>query len=297
MLTFVTPCYRNDIDRLKLLRESIIRFCGVSSKHYILVPRADINLFKREITGSESASVTLLCQNDYISSLFYPSCLYQAVNYMWPTQTWRLSRFSGRSGWIHQQIIKLSLPVYSSAVKNVVVDSDVIFIRPFNDIDFSVKTNKRVLIKRFPKSEDGMHRSHVETARKILKLPPGPTNHNYMSSPAILYTDWIVSLQDYLEKIYMIPWQKALFKFKTFSEYILYGVFVDEILNPQNVKRIAEPLHYGVWKTEDLDPCITLIKKPDGLSKQGKLPVCLVIQSNIGMSVDEYKSVIKQNIF
>lgn len=107
---FFTPSYRNDLERLVILRQSIKRFVKESLIHYVVVPKEDFYVFKEKF--SDDKLVIILKQNDFIKTQFYPSKLYSLVNKVLPNQSWRLNKIAGKPGWIIQQIVKLSQNIF-----------------------------------------------------------------------------------------------------------------------------------------------------------------------------------------
>lgn len=89
---------------------------------------------------------------------------------------WRFNKYAGVRGWQLQQPIKLSLPKIVADGAAVILDSDVVFLRPFNDNDFALTPgNKRIMLRM----EQDMHRQQMEVAWGLLKQDYG--NHGYGS--------------------------------------------------------------------------------------------------------------------
>jgi hypothetical protein len=178
----------------------------------------------------------------------------------------------------------------------VIIDSDVVFFRNFDSGVFRHPIDKRTLLRRKPLEEAGRQREHIEIARKILRLPEGPTDQNYMAWPAIFYTDWLQDLHDYLEIQHKRSWQKVLFQYPLFSEYCLYGIFVEEVLKPSRIFINDRPLHIGVWEKETLVERIELANctadaSPSDIPIQ---PISIVIQSNLEIPVQEYRHLLNR---
>jgi hypothetical protein len=279
---FFTPSYRNDIERVEILRQSINHFVKESLIHYVVVPKQDFFLFKKRFSNEET--VIILKQNDFVNSQFYATKLHSLVNYFLPSQSWRLSNIAGRPGWIVQQIVKLSIPDIVQEDAAIILDSDMFFIKHFSIYDIFPQSIGRVLARRHPLTESGMHRKHITKAREILKLPHGDTSFHYNSTfPAIWYKDYIVQLQAYLTQTYNQPWQNSLFEAGIISEYNLYGIYIEEIVKPINLKLIKQVLEIGMWEKKDFERFISDDFQVD------KEKFCIVVQSNLGLSVNEYQ--------
>ncbi|CAG1022311.1 hypothetical protein MTYM_01623 [Methylococcales bacterium] len=279
---FFTPSYIGDIERVYLLRESIRHFVKESLPHYLIVPKQDYQTFRDKF--SLDKNVIILKQNDYVADYFYSTFLYRLLNRIAPQQSWRLHTQSGRPGWIVQQIVKLSLPDIIDEDAAFIIDSDVFFIRPFSIHEIvSQSPDERILMRRQSTDQRLIHEKHIQRSREILGLETGTAEFNYMSWPAIFYKDWVKNLQSYLEKKNDCHWQYTLFEANTISEYSIYGVYIDEVAKFKNCKIIATPLHQGIWSYEDF---IDFINRK---TSYGADKVCIVIQSNLDISVEQYK--------
>jgi len=283
---FFTPSYRNDIERVEILRQSINHFVKESLNHYVVVPKQDVVLFKKRFANEKT--VIILKQNDFVNSQFYATKLYSLVNYFLPSQSWRLSKFAGRPGWIAQQIVKLNIPNIVQEDAAIILDSDMFFIKHLSIFDIVTHSNNRVLVRINPLTESGMHRKHISNAREILNIPQDDTNFHYMSWPVVWYKDYIAQLQEYLLQIHNQPWQASLFEAGIISEYSIYGIYLEEVLKPKNLKLIEKPLSIGIWLKEDFQKFIS-----DDFTVDKDI-YCLVVQSNLGISVTEYRQKINK---
>jgi len=292
-ITFITVTYKNDLERFSLLRESIKRFYTGDAKHIVIVPKNDKPLFDKFMKDDDKVKVVL--QNDFVDTYFYPQFWYSALKKIFPDQEWRLNKlfkkFAGVRGWQLQQPIKLSIPAMIKNGKAVILDSDVIFLRSFSDMDFgTILDNPRTLIQ----IQDNIFFEEMQKAYKLLKLPPATSkNYHYTTMPMIMYPDWIESLQNYIEKIHNKPWQKVLFENGSIHEDCLYGVFIQEILKPDRLFINKKHLSYMVWDKESLTNFLSGDWQGAPISNSEKKPLCVVLQSNLNVSVPEYRSKIE----
>ena len=278
---FFTPSYRGDIDRIKIMRQSILYFVKENLPHYIVVPKEDINLFKNSFASDES--VTILTQNDYVDNIFYPTKLYNFINTLTPSQSWRISKQSGRPGWIIQQIVKLNIPNIIEEDAALIVDSDVFFIKPFSIFDIVDSSfNTRVLIRQHPLNESAMQRKHIAKSREILAIPPGNTDFHYMSWPVVYYKDWGKLLLEYIQKKHDHSWQNVLYDTNIFSEYSIYGIYLDEILKPNDLNVVEKSFYQGIWDRNDFNQFIA------GKFNLNQNIFCIVVQSNLSIPVESY---------
>jgi len=283
-LTFWTPSYRNDAERFSLLRNSIRYFYEDSCQHIVLVPKKDVALFKQLNKGD--ADLVIREQEEFVHPRFYPSFFSKLVKYLAPSQSWRVEKFNGKSGWIQQQIIKLCLPQVVDSGPVLIIDSDTFFVNPLSKKKLGLCEEGRFLLKDCPTTESGRHRNHMERSRKTLGLPAGSTEHHYMTSPQIWYPDFVTSLRKHLEKSYQLDWQLALYKSRNISEYLLYGLYIEEMLKPENLLIKAPLPYYIAW---DEQSYTNMIANPRACITNN---FSIVVQSNLGHEINEYQHIL-----
>jgi len=288
--TFFSPSFRGDLDRFLLLRTSIARFYKGAARHVVAVPRADVALFRK---GLRHDAVDIIEQERFVPGYFYPRLWVRAVKRLLPSQSWRLNSVAGRRGWIVQQIVKLSLPEIVDEGVVAILDSDIVFLRDFDDAVLGAAGDgRRLLLRDEPKTESGKHRQHIAKARQILGLPEGSTDHHYMAYPAIWYIDWVRQLRAHVEARTQRPWQRALFDAEIFSEYSLYGVYVDEVLRPPGLAH-KQRFHHVVWDAASYQAFMRQGAIPP-IAGTSENPVTLVIQSNLGIPPAAYRARVEE---
>jgi hypothetical protein len=134
-------------------------------------------------------------------------------------------------GWIQQQVIKLAAIAASDDDVVLVADSDVEFVRPFTPDTFL-----RDGSVRFFRGKDQIdrrltrHMTWHRVARELLGLPPAePPYPDYISSP-LAWDPKIVRQMLARVEATKRPWATAIAGLLDFSECVLYGVFVDEVV-------------------------------------------------------------------
>ncbi|PZF96452.1 hypothetical protein C1I93_13875 [Micromonospora endophytica] len=135
-------------------------------------------------------------------------------------------------GWIVQQIVKLAAAARSEADVVLLVDSDIEFVRPFG-IDHFQRDGVACFYRKPGEIDDRLPR-HVlwhQVARKLLGLPPAaPPFTDYVCWPAPWDPRIVRELLRRVESVSGRPWATTIGAQLHFSEEILYGVFVDEVL-------------------------------------------------------------------
>lgn len=291
LTTLFTSSYIKDLDRAVWMRRSVIRFLKDPCRHLIAVPNKDIPAFKRQFR--DDRLVEIVSQSDAVSKVFYPDMLHGLVSNFAKSQLWRFESHSGRPGWIIQQIAKLNCTHWIKGGALIFIDSDVIFTRPFDLHELGINSSERALIRITPQDEASRHRNHLIKAREILALPAGPTNHHYLSNPAVWYPDWIEALHNHIELTSNTDWQTALFRAGHISEFTIYGAFVEEVLKPANLQLTTTPYHSGAWDLAALNNLKT--GNPD-VADATHHGLVLVVQSNIGIPLSEYEEILRKII-
>lgn len=281
---FFSPSYRGDLDRLVLQRRSIQRFYQGPSRHVVAVPQRDMQMFRTALEGD--AGCELISQQSIVHPAFFPRWFYPSIEKLAPGQAWRFARYGGKGGWIQQQIAKLMSGTLAKSADEpiVVLDSDLFFVREFG-IDDLVPADRKLLVRLMPATESGKHRKHIANSRRLLQLPEGPTDHHFMAYPAILYAAWIDELTKHIERLKGRPWQEVLLDEPTMSEYSIYGVFVEEILKPQDLQIREEPFNFMLWDRASFDGFFDDVQ---GSLRRHPQRICTVAQSNMNIPVSEY---------
>lgn len=109
-LVLYCKSYRNDVERVRTLLESVVKHNKSAIPFYISVPAEDVELFRNALGTSDYTLVT----DDEICGRFAQS-------------------------WISQQIVKASFWKLGTCKNYVMIDSDSYFIRDFTVEDFMIE--------------------------------------------------------------------------------------------------------------------------------------------------------------
>jgi hypothetical protein len=244
-MSVITPSFAPDFELCADLHRSVLDCLPESVHHHVIVPRQDVNLFNR-LAGPR---MRILCEADFLPATFVPVPFTKVtVNLRRPVPPVR--------GWILQQVIKLAAVAASRDDLVLAVDSDVEFIRPFTAE--TLVRNDVVRFYRVPNAIDEQLPRHIiwhQTARALLGLPPAERPYtDYIASmlawdPAVVRR-MLARVEDSTGR----PWQTAIAGQLHFSEWTLYGVFVDEVLGaPANSFASDDPLCLAHWGTTPLN--------------------------------------------
>jgi hypothetical protein len=213
-LAFVTPSYPPDLARCELLVESLDRF-GPAFNHYIIVDRADMAAFAH----LASARTILIEAERVIDSRF--------IRIPWKGSSWYNWRALPMRGWISQQVYKLAAVKVVPEDILVMTDSDTSFVRPFTVENFLIDGKTGLLDVDYCA---GMVPTWTRVATKLLGLSAEPTLRGHVGNLIAWRREHVLGLHAHIEHATGLPWQIAIARQRTFSEYILYGCYIRDVV-------------------------------------------------------------------
>ncbi|MBO1769109.1 DUF6492 family protein [Agrococcus sp. TF02-05] len=222
-LEIVTPSYAPDFELCRDLIASVSRFAPAGTTHRVIVPGRDRALFEQ----LQGGPVVVEDARDLLPSGMLRLPLVNAwlqIRRPWPPVR----------GWIAQQVVKLAAAARSDAEYVLLVDSDVAFIRRFSVLDYT-DADSLPLYRLDGAVHKGMSRHLVwhDAARELLGLPPhvgDAPRPDYICCPCLWKPDVVRTMLAVVQERCGLPWQVAVGRRLQFSEMVLYGVFVDEML-------------------------------------------------------------------
>lgn len=225
-ICLVTPSYAPDFERCQLLVNSIGQYSSSAFKHYIVVDRQDYRLFRTLANDN----TLILNKEDLLPKWIVKVPLFTKKNiwFSWKTLPLR--------GWLVQQLIKLSVANYVAEDVLVFADSDVFFIRQFDLRDYIKGDRVRFFCEPHRVSADNSDLARwYYDASKLLRLePPHFPANNYMGQLVFWRRNNVLELHRYLEATNNRNWIEVICANWHVSEYILYGVFVEKVLQEQS---------------------------------------------------------------
>lgn len=238
----MTASYVADFERCRLLCESIDRFVEGDWHHYLLVERRDVQLF-RQLAGPRRSVVS--------EAELFPAWLrsfpdpFGSGRRIWPTPFTRPLR-----GWHAQQLRRLALARHIDADTLLSIDSEVVIVRPFDPVSLWVGGRMR-----FYRVEDGKgsvspdHPRWIAHAGDLLGLSRDPGfAHDYITAVIPWRVDTARALLDHIEKISGTGWLRAVISSRDISECMIYGRFVDEVLEGAGHMHDPRPLCHVLWR-------------------------------------------------
>lgn len=229
-LSVITPTYSADFEMARSLCASMDRFLNLPYHHWLVVPSRDLALFaplagpNREVISKES----VLNRHGFHrlpvpARIHVPGLIDRRIKEQW----WRAG--AGRlSGWLVQQIIKLSAPEITQDEHLMFIDSDVALVRPFG-WEHLIRDGAVRLHEHHAGTHHDTHHRWRDAALALVGGAPeqGPPT-NYIGHLIGWRRSNVQALQQRIADVTGMDWRLALAKRKDVSEYILYGYFVSE---------------------------------------------------------------------
>lgn len=221
-LAIVTTSYRNDLSWCRILCQSIDRFVPGDIMHYLFIESGDIDLFR----SLENNRRKIISQNAVVPRWMIKSPVKFRGHNFWVSPLTLPVR-----GWIMQQVVKLGVFEVLDEDVFLCLDSEAFFFRPFDPA--SLFREGKVMMVRHEEPWDWPNANvYYRAAHNLLGIrPDGSPMKRYMSVQFVFRRE---VLKELAEKIrsnsFSGSWKIPLFNTSRFSEYTLYGIFVERIL-------------------------------------------------------------------
>jgi hypothetical protein len=284
--SILTLSYRGDLEYCRLLCESLDRFAPPGLRHRLFVPSRDRELFAPLATQARTigAEDTDLLPR-WLKKIPMPGPRLRRLLRL-PRRNIYLSLYSPPvRGWIAQQIMKIGGAAESPTEIVMHVDSDGVFIRPL-PAAMLMRPDGAVRFYRNPHLET--HATHIlwrEVACRLLGIDaksfvPG----DYIGICIVWRRSIVRRMIQRIEEVGGADWRKILAREPHFSEYTLYGMFV-ESLGVEAAGHFADGVSpvLEIWDQEPETPA------EEAAFVQGLQPhhVACLIQSTAKMSMEK----------
>lgn len=211
----VTPTYLPDLARCELLAESLDH-TAPQIPHYLIVSRSERGAFSHLERGSRRIIESEAVLGNWISRI--------------PGRSggiWVSLKAMPVRGWIIQQILKIGAIDIIPDHTLVFCDSDVAFFRHFQWDNFLVEGRVGLLDVDANTYSPGW----TATARRLLGISPSDRGYrNFVGHLICWNRETIQAMQHRIESTTGTNWKLALARTSNFSEYMIYGSFVREVL-------------------------------------------------------------------
>jgi len=245
-VALLTPTYGRDLELCTLLCESVDRHVIAFSKHYLLVPDCDLPLFAHLASERRVVIPASAYLPDWLRPL--PRIIQRKRRQFW----WSL-RAKPVSGWHVQQFLKIAATISLPHQRYCILDSDVVFFRDFDLSRFEYPNPIPLLtMANAVIAEQPRHSRWVETSHRLLGYPTPPLPASDFIGHIIFWDQQTTrALTSRIEAVTGLDWIDALCKTREFSEYMLYGYFV------QN-----DPAFSAVHRAVPTTPCVSYWEQP-----------------------------------
>jgi hypothetical protein len=222
-ISLVTPTYWRDHELCALLCDSVDRHLTSYVKHYLIVADEELPLFN-SFNGTRRVVVP--------SSQLLPTWLKPLPRFIRrkSRRYWWSLRAAPVSGWHVQQILKIAAASQFPEERCCILDSDVVFFRRF-DLSELQRPSPAPLFT-IPHDIAGnapLHAAWVRSAHRLLGLAEPIFPAADFIGHIITWDRLAVrAMTERIEKVAGLEWQEALCRVRDFSEYLLYGYFVQD---------------------------------------------------------------------
>jgi len=282
-LAIITPAFSKHLPLLEISVESVDRYVSPEIKQYVVVSRGEYHLF-RHLNGSRRSVV--IAEDILLPRWFFRLPVLVKGREVWLAGWHRMVR-----GWIMQQVLKLCAPEITNADVFLFLDTDVFFIRPFTL--GKVVREGRVRLLRVPgrAAQLTTHARWHRTAAKMLGLAPCDYyGADFIGNTITWRRDVSLEQRARIAAVGGADWVSTITRQSHFSEYILYGVFVQEVIGPEDMRHEA---------TSD-EICLDSWYFMDGGGDHIQLlaerlrpnHIAVNIQSNLGLTIAEFRKLV-----
>lgn len=239
----VTASHGPDFERCRLLCETMDRHVTGARRHYILVAAHDLALFRQ----LEGPGRLVIDERDILPGWLH--AFRDPISLM-RRHIWLSLRTPPLRGWHVQQLRRIALAEKVEEDTLVYCDSDVIFVRPF---DCKALSGSNGLA--FYRKTDGIgdhtpptHRRWVANAGHALGLDRHPVHaHDYIATLIAWRRETVLGMCRHIEALHGRHWASVVAARRNFSECILYGRYVDEVLSAKGHAQTQDRLCRIMW--------------------------------------------------
>jgi hypothetical protein len=220
-LAVLTPSFAGDAEIFADLHRSVLEFTPEDTVHHVFVPERDKHLFAR----FEGPRCRLLTSRELLPARYVR--IGKGDSYVNLRAPWPPVR-----RWVMQQAIKMAAAAQIDADVVVIADSDVVLVRSIT-LDRFLVGDQRLLFR----TDDGVHAGmdrHViwhRVSRELVGLPPEERLPlpDYVSSFNFWDPATVRAMLARITESTGKDWLDAFTSQLHISEFMLYGVYVDEV--------------------------------------------------------------------
>ncbi|MER9302840.1 DUF6492 family protein [Mesorhizobium sp. M0496] len=222
----VTASYAPDFERCRLLCETLDRHVSGAAHHYILVEHRDVRLFRQLETDRRSVVDERELLPRWLHAFDDPLSLFRR-------RVWLSMKTQPLRGWHVQQLRRIAIATHTKEDVLIFCDSDVAFLKPFDCGTFWHDGKARLFRRDGVLADDGHeeHRIWSRNAGSALGIDPSRTStHDYISTLIAWRRDAVLAMCGEIEKVHGRNWVEVVGSARKFSECMIYGRYVDDLL-------------------------------------------------------------------
>ncbi|TPK57380.1 MULTISPECIES: DUF6492 family protein [unclassified Mesorhizobium] len=223
----VTASYAPDFERCRLLCETLDRHVTGVAHHYILVEARDVKLFRR----LESANRSVVDERELLPRWLH---VFDDPLSLFRRRVWLSLKTQPLRGWHVQQLRRIAVAAHACQDVLVFCDSDVAFLKPFDCGAFWRDGKARLFRRDGVLAQDGHdeHRTWSRNAGSALGIDPSRNSvHDYISTLIAWRRDTVLAMCSRIEEVHGRNWVEVVGSARKFSECMIYGRYVDDLLD------------------------------------------------------------------
>jgi hypothetical protein len=245
-LAVITPSFAPDADLFAELHRSVLEHTSEDTIHHVIVPAVHKSVFmKHKSSRLRVWTHPQLIPRRYVR-LPAPGGVWVNSRHPWPPVR----------GWVMQQAVKIGAAGMVEADAVMIADSDVVLTRPTSLQSFT-EDGKLCLYRDEGAVHSGLER-HVkwhQVARELLGLPdaPPPPLPDYVSPLNFWDPSVVRKMQERMSDVTGMHWMDAFNRQLHVSEFIIYGVFVDEVLDAASRPPSNTTICHNSWERTPME--------------------------------------------
>lgn len=245
-LAVLTPSFRGDAEIFGDLHRSVLEYTPEDTVHHVFVPWRDRHLF----VPFEGPRCRILTSREVLPRRYVR--VGRGDSHVNLRRPWPPVR-----RWVMQQAIKIAAAAQLDADVVIVADSDVVLVRPVSADRFRFGDQTSLF-----RLDDGVHAGmsrHLvwhRVARELFGLPPAPLPPlpDYVSSFNFWDPAAVRAMQRRIGDVTGRDWLDAFTSQLHISEFMLYGVFIDEVFRGSRPWPQADAtVCHNTWQRTPLD--------------------------------------------
>jgi Family of unknown function (DUF6492) len=284
----ITPSYRGDFERCKLLCKSMDVFLTGGWHHYIIVETVDLKQFSL-LAGINR---TILEMEKLLPPSFHHLARIPIINNRSLWFSWG-TRFM--AGWHVQQLIKMEMAFQLQELGLLYCDSDVFFVRPLNVSSLSENGQYRIYATPVPFDEDVIpNPKYISVSARLLGIKENVfPSATYVDNLVTWHGPTVRAMCAHIAQVSGRDWRVTLGREIFLSEYSLYGLYVDRISKDRSHLRTD---HANLCKTFWHRHAIDDAELDKFCSDVGGSLVALGVQSFAGVAVERLEQQLQKAI-